>query len=191
MVRISISSGFYVIAAVGLLTIPLPWLFALVLASCLHELFHLIALQCFGCHVSAIQIDSFGARIVTEAPAPFIEGCCALAGPLAGVLLLLFREPYPQLALCGMIQTVCNLIPVQPMDGGRALRCFLEMVFDGGNYMPILRGIQVLFGLVFGALAVCFYASGTVKLYWILCVCFLLVLKFIKIPCKRRKQIVQ
>ena len=191
MVQISISSGFYIVAAMGILVIPMPWLFALCISSLTHELFHLILLRIFGIDIPEIKIASFGAQIITAPMRPWVEALCALAGPLSGVILLVFWRAYPQLAICGLVQTCCNLIPIEPMDGGRVLRCTLEIFCKDGNFITTLRTVQILLSLLLSSLAIAYCASGGVDFYCAFFVSLLLAGKFIKIPCKRRKQIVQ
>lgn len=50
---------------------------------------------------------------------------CALSGPLGGLLLTLTIGYLPRLALCALVQSIFNLLPFYPLDGGRALRAML------------------------------------------------------------------
>ena len=57
------------------------------------------------------------------------ECLCALAGPVGGFLLLSMCRIYPELAVWGMFQSIYNLLPVYPLDGGRAVRCIALILF--------------------------------------------------------------
>ena len=109
-----------------LLILPLPWLGACVTAAAFHELCHLLAAKMVGGQVSGLTIGLSGAKIFACFPNGRGELLTALAGP-AGSLLLVFFLPYlPRVALCAGVQGLYNLLPLYPLDGGRALRCLLE-----------------------------------------------------------------
>ena len=115
------------------------------------------------------------------------ELLCAMAGPVGGMFLLFLGKWYPELALCALAQSCYNLIPVYPLDGGRILKCFVNIVVpDFGE--RICTGVEalVLLGLL----------TASIMLKWGLMAVFLvlvLVLKtgFGKIPCKPTKLRVQ
>ena len=50
----------------------------------------------------------------------------ALAGPFGGLVLLLTARWLPRLAICGLMQSVFNLLPISPLDGSRAVSAMLQ-----------------------------------------------------------------
>lgn len=109
-------------AACWILLVPIQWMGAALLAGTVHEIGHLIVLWA-GCRrVWRIQVGALGARIETEPMEPMPEFCAALAGPAAGLMLCLCWSILPRTAACAMVQSIYNLLPIYPMDGGRAMR---------------------------------------------------------------------
>ena len=120
--NISADRGFFPVLALMLLLFPLRFLVGVLLAAFIHELGHLLALKIAGGRVLSIRLRSFGARIEAAPMSPGRAALCALAGPAAGALTIFAWKSFPELALAGLVQTVFNLLPVYPLDGGRALR---------------------------------------------------------------------
>ena len=120
--NISADRGFFPVLALMLLLFPLRFLVGVLLAALIHELGHLLALKIAGGRVLSIRLRSFGARIEAAPMSPGRTALCALAGPAAGALTIFALKSFPELALAGLVQTVFNLLPVYPLDGGRALR---------------------------------------------------------------------
>ena len=120
--NISADRGFFPVLALMLLLFPLRFLVGVLLAALIHELGHLLALKLARGRVLSIRLRSFGARIEAAPISPGRAALCALAGPAAGALTIFAYKTFPELALAGLVQTVFNLLPVYPLDGGRALR---------------------------------------------------------------------
>ena len=106
----------------AVLLLPLRLLLGVVLAATVHELGHLTAMYFLGVPVLCINLHPGGARIEAGAMEPGAEVICALAGPVAGSLVIFAWKWFPELALAGLVQTVFNLIPIYPLDGGRVAR---------------------------------------------------------------------
>ena len=79
------------------------------------------------------RIDEFSARwdgVKLEAQLPpGGQLLCTLAGPLGSLMLLAFGKTMPVVAICAGVQGLYNLLPIWPLDGGRALKLLLRMVF--------------------------------------------------------------
>ena len=99
---------------------------ALVLgASAVHEAGHLLALRLWGAKVSRLRVGICGAVLDTDSQRLSYgrELACVLAGPAANLLLAAVSSAMGAVTLCGVNLTLCalNLLPVRPLDGGRAL----------------------------------------------------------------------
>ena len=108
-----------VFLSLWLLLVPLRWVAGAALAATIHELGHLTALWLWSVPVQGMELDIAGAVIRTAPLTQREELWCALAGPLAGALGCLFWRWFPEAAACAAVQTVFNLIPLYPLDGGR------------------------------------------------------------------------
>lgn len=114
--------GFWLVLALAVLLFPVPVTAGIVTAAAVHELGHLAALRLAGIRVRRLTLHAAGARLETDPMGPGEELCCALAGPVAGALTMVLWRSFPELALAGLVQTAFNLLPVYPLDGGRAWR---------------------------------------------------------------------
>ena len=111
----------FILLALSLLILPLPWILSFFLAAAVHELGHYAALRLCGVPVYSLQIRPGGAMMQVERMTRVQSILCSLAGPLAGLSLLLLARILPRTALCACIHSFYNLLPVYPLDGGRVL----------------------------------------------------------------------
>lgn len=126
--RVKLETGAYFAAAIALLILPLWFFLSLLIAASIHEFCHYMALEITGVKVFCVTAGPFGASMDTEAMSPGRELVCALAGPVGSLMLMPFFRWMPGIAMCGFIQGVFNLLPIYPMDGGRILKCLLEIM---------------------------------------------------------------
>ena len=119
--KITIDGFFYLTISLFLLLLGPFWVGAAIFSAAIHELGHMIVLWICGQKIHGIHIMPFGARIDTSHLVGRTGICCALAGPMAGALLVLFIRWMPKIGICALIQTLFNLLPIYPLDGGRAL----------------------------------------------------------------------
>ena len=114
--------GFWLVLALMLLLFPLKFLAGVLIAALVHECGHLLAIRLTGGQVLSIRLRAGGAEIEMAPMKPGKEVLCALAGPVMGALTIFAWNWFPELAVAGLVQTVFNLIPVYPLDGGRLVR---------------------------------------------------------------------
>lgn len=140
---VRISPGFFLSLAVGLLVFPIPWLLAWLTAATIHELCHLLALGLLKCPVYEIRIGAFGTKIYGQIPMGLKGFICALSGPIGGLMLIPLLRIAPRLVLCALFQSVYNLIPIYPLDGGRALMAVLYRLFGIRIGKRVMKGIEL------------------------------------------------
>lgn len=150
--NLEISAVSWILGAVLLLVVPINWLLAAVTAAVFHELAHGAAILLLGGKIHGLKILPDGIRMETSPMDAWQEILCSLAGPLGSLLLVLLGTHTPRIALCALVQGCYNLLPVYPLDGGRALHCLL------GWFLPPKTGKKVEGVLVFAVLAAAFPA---------------------------------
>lgn len=190
--QLTIKPGFYISTATFLLLLPFKWVGAWLVAAAFHELCHYTALKICRISVFSVTIGFSGTVIETGTMSRTTETVCALAGPIGGFLLLLLSRWFPRVAICAFVQSAYNLLPVYPLDGGRALQCFLLHIFDEKKALLICRFNEYLLFAVLLTLAV--FATFKLELGPIPIIFVVLLFlknRQIKFPCKQRKQIVQ
>lgn len=162
--------------AILLFLLPLRWLVAAILAACIHELGHYIAVCLCGGNIRSFHLGVSGAVMCASGITGWKEILCLLAGPLAGLLPLLLCKILPTLALCGLIQTLYNLIPIYPLDGGKLLHRTIQVC---GGSDRLYRAIEYSFLLVFGIVCIYLYLRFGISILF-----FMGPFIFRKTPCK-------
>lgn len=134
-----------IVAALMLLLLPLKWLFAAMLAAAFHEFCHwgMICL-CRG-KITGMSIGMKGAVMQVEELPPHKELLCAIAGPVGGLSLLLFAKWIPRTAFCALAQSIYNLLPLLPLDGGRVLKCTLLFFLPEVKAVKICSSVEFFF----------------------------------------------
>lgn len=128
--NLEISGTSWILGAMLLLVVPLNWLLAAITAAVFHELSHSAAILLLGGKIHGLKILPDGIRMETSPMRVWQEILCSLAGPAGSLLLMLLAKHTPRIALCALVQGCYNLLPVFPLDGGRALRCLLEWLLS-------------------------------------------------------------
>ncbi len=174
----------YFFGAILILILPLDWLIAAVCAAAIHELCHVVGIYILGGKIHSIRIGVGGAVMGAEILGKGKELVCTLAGPVGSFLLIFLCHRFPKLAVCAGVQGIFNLLPLYPLDGGRAVQCCLELCFpQKAERVQFVVEVIVLLGLAILAVAGTFaFSAGILPLM----VAALLILKAIlrKRPCK-------
>lgn len=159
MRKVQIDPACFLWWAVLLIALPLRWIIAGFLAAAFHELCHYLAIRLTGGDVGSLRITTGGAVMEAGAMTPGKELFASLAGPMGGLALLAVARWMPLTALCGLVQSIYNLLPLYPLDGGRALHSLARLLTDESKAERWLgylnRGVTLaLTGMVFYAIAV-------------------------------------
>ena len=190
--HLQVSPGAYIWLALMLLILPLQWLFAAIFAAAVHELGHYAAIRLTGGRVSAVRLRRNGA-IMEMLPANTArEAVCALAGPICGGILILFYRCFPRVAVCAFVQTAFNLLPIYPLDGGRAVDAICRCYLTERSASAFCRAIAVVCIIVLCILSA--YTAFALRLGLLAFIPLLMILlktKNRKMPCKQALQRVQ
>lgn len=174
--KIKLLPEFFICFSVFLLVIPIKWMLAWIAAAILHELFHILALKLCGFQILSVSLGTMGAKIDTDAETGVKSILCALAGPMAGFLLLLFARRIPMIALCGLFQSAANLLPIYPLDGGRALHNLIFLFFQKQRANKIVFLIERIAWIMLFAISV----FGVLRLHLGLLPVFAVLMLFLR-----------
>ena len=124
--KVRIDPLVYPLWAFLLLAVPIKVLFGWMGAALFHEMGHIAAQKLLGGKPGNILIGPTGALIEGEDLGTYKNILCVLAGPAAGAVPMIFVRCFPEFAICAILLTVYNLIPLYPLDGGRLLYLIAE-----------------------------------------------------------------
>lgn len=182
----------YLIVSVALLLLPFLWVSSWILAVFIHELGHYFAVILCRRNIAGVRIGISGVLMESDMLRPIESVFCSLSGPAASAILILLHGYFPRLAICGFLQTIYNLLPLCPLDGGQALKTIVSCAFGERFASKIILVIEWLIIVVLFFL--CVYMTIVLKLGFIPVVglaLFLLKYEKIKIPCKPWRHKVQ
>ena len=99
-----------------LLVIPIKWVICWIIAAVAHEFGHFLALRLLHIEVTDVTIGLNGAVINTGSMTAREEAVCAAAGPLFGLSLVFLGEQFPTVAICAVLQSLYNILPIYPLQ---------------------------------------------------------------------------
>ena len=190
MDRVKISPTAYIWGALLVYLLPVKWLCSALVAALVHEISHIAALQMLGVGIRKIRITSMGAVIETGPVSNGKELICALAGPIGSFLLLLGYRFFPEVALCALIQGSFNLVPIYPLDGGRAVRSLIYMVSKEPE-RTVKWVERAILGLILFLMVTTLPRIVSGNILWLLILFGGACAVLRKIPCKPGKQELQ
>lgn len=146
--RVEVTGGFLLVMAwlnytdtQGLLPVALC-------AAAAHELGHWVAIRLLGGRVRRLRLSAVGAELVLERSLSYGRECfCALAGPAVNVLLAVcFCRGTGERTLVftglNLALALFNLLPLAPLDGGRALLCVTCLLTDPETAQRLCRWVE-------------------------------------------------
>ena len=179
--RVEVTAGFCIFWALLILTLPLKFLMGAALAAAAHELCHALAVKLAGGDILGLTLDAGGVTMDISGLDTGKELLCALAGPAGSLLLSLLS--IPGLSVCALMQGVFNLLPLAPLDGGRALGCILDLTAPRYR-QQIQRGVEWACVLSLLTLIPAFHLGAGAFGAWML-------LAMRKFPCKQGRKAVK
>ena len=149
-VLLEIKASFCIYLCMILLLLPLRWVIAILSAAAIHEACHILMLLVFRCKLRSIVLSASGMIISTSSLPPLEQIICAAAGPVGGLLAGALLYMFPRFAFCAFIQSVYNLLPLYPLDGGRILQGICGMLPDKiGRVLALAVRAATLLALCF------------------------------------------
>ena len=139
-------------------------------AAAFHEAGHLLALTLCGAAVRGFRLSAQGAVLDAESSRLSYgrEFLCVLAGPAFNLLLAFAAARFRRDALAGASLALCvyNLLPVRPLDGGRAVELAVSWLWgpEAGERTARLCGAAGGLSLACLAGALMVYTGGTLWL---------------------------
>lgn len=119
-----------ILLALLCLTAPLNWLLAALIAAGFHEFCHFLGVWLTGGRIHSLRIGTAGAVMEASPMTPGRELVSVLAGPAGSIALFFLYPLFPRVAICALVHGLFNLLPIYPLDGGRALVCGTELLFS-------------------------------------------------------------
>ena len=120
-------------------------------AALLHEAAHIAALFLFDAPPQSAILTALGCRIVPDREKPLAPAAVclvSLAGPVCNLtlfaLLTLFEKGASFFAGANLALGCLHILPIEPLDGGLALRTALSVYLDPKKAAQVTRILSVL-----------------------------------------------
>ena len=168
--RITISLALTLAAAFIYYVVSIETTIAIALPVAVHELAHIIALRFFGLKVKSVRAELTGLCIdYCGFAEPVAHIAAAFAGPAGGFIYayaasLIARETgcaWMELSAgISLLLSVFNLLPVLPLDGGRALQAAAAALAGEHAAERLLDVLGLVLPAVLMGLGVALFARG-------------------------------
>ena len=171
-IRVKGSAGFYVLLVWFAAVNGVRPLVTVLSAACVHECGHWAALRRCGARVTGFRLGVYGAVIESDAVRLSYarELFCVLAGPGANMAAALFctlcGNPSPAFTGANLILCAFDLLPVRPLDGGRALELLTAWAAGpaAGEYAARWMSAAGALALSFGLISLMLGSGGSLWL---------------------------
>lgn len=179
MPKIEIRPSFILILAGITLMLGVREAAMTLLAAALHELGHIAAIYLAGGRVQRFAVDGAGASIIFDgALTPLADAAVSLSGPalsalgaVAGAALYEYARVDSAVCFAGVSALFCviNMLPMSPMDGGRALGTLMRAVFGERVAGRVCEAVDILGVSAFFVLGLYVFAGGAGNVTPLLC----------------------
>ena len=175
--RIEVRTGFLVFLALYYAINPAHTFWPFCIAAALHEGGHILALIGQGRPIRSICFMSSGTVIQVGDLSYRQELMVSLAGPLVnGLLFFATIRCMPAFALMNLGLFCYNMLPLYPLDGGRLLRAFLQIILPTDIALHLEKGIGATCLMLLTGLSV-YLTCGLHAGLWPVLVCAFLILR--------------
>ena len=143
--------------------LPLRWCARLALTVTVHELGHVAALILCGAQVCGLRMEGCGLVLRCTPPEGALRTVtAALAGPAAGAGLFCILRGLGDTACAelSLLFSCVNLLPVLPLDGGRALQAAVAALAGGRAAERLLDVLGLVLPVALMGLGVVLFARG-------------------------------
>ena len=154
--KVNLSFSFWAVVTLMLMLDRSNTAIITLISAVLHETGHLIMMYAFSAPPEKLTLGFFGMRIdKRESSLSFLkETIVALAGPIVNLIIALVsfvfykfycNEQMLKISTINLMLGLFNLIPIEPLDGARAIKNTLSMFLDEQCIDKILNSILWFF----------------------------------------------
>ena len=170
--RVLVSGGFLLLVAWFIQANGWGLLLTVLGAAAVHELGHWLALGLLGARVTRLRLTVFGVEMETawDRLSYGAELIAVLSGPAAnllwGLVLASLGKTWFTAAGAHLVLCIFNLLPVRPLDGGRALELAVTWAAgpEMGERIARWTGIYTAMGLSAGICCLLWRTGGSLWL---------------------------
>lgn len=159
--RLQVSGGFWLVTAWFGLANGWRLLWIILGAAAIHELGHFLTLRRLGAASARLRLGVLGAVLETDRQQLSYGGelLCVLAGPGANLMCALLlsaagRGRWATEAGANLVLCVFNLLPLRPLDGGRALHLTVSWLAGPAAGECAARWVGASTGILLGTATV-------------------------------------